>query len=208
MFKDRTDAGQKLAAALKMHEKNPHALVLGLARGGVVIAAAVGKALEIPFDLIMIRKIGAPFNPELAIGAITETGKGYFNEELIHSLNVPQSYIDETIASEKIMAEKRLDLYRKNRPAPLLKDKTVILVDDGIATGATMMAAVRSSRAQNPKAIIVATPVAPPDSLEFLDPAVDQIICLHATRDFMAVSQFYEDFPQTEDDEIISLLQK
>ena len=161
-YKNREEAGQKLAQAFRKYQKQPHVIILGLARGGVVIAAEMGKVLGLPFDLIMVRKVGAPNNPELAVGAITETGKGYFNEELIYALNVPKEYLEQVINSEKRVAEKRLALYRKNRKGPDLKGKTVILVDDGIATGATMIAAIRSSKSQGAKEVIVAAPVAPP----------------------------------------------
>ncbi|WP_420422643.1 phosphoribosyltransferase [Simkania sp.] len=206
IFKDRTDAGAKLAESLKEYNGNPDVLILGLARGGVVLAAEISRILELPFDLVMTRKIGAPFYPELAIGAITETGKGYFNESLIQALGVSKNHIDETIQTEKKEAERRLALYRKERLAPSLKDKIVVLVDDGIATGATMMAAALSAQSDGAKKIVVAIPVAPPSSLEFIDPAVDQIICLNPTEDFMAVSQFYETFHQVEDAEILALL--
>jgi putative phosphoribosyl transferase len=205
-YKNREEAGLKLAQALKAYQNRKDAIVLGLARGGVIIAATVGKALHLPYDLIMVRKVGAPNNPELAIGAITETGKGYFNEELIHALNVSEEYLNQAIDTEKALAEKRLALYRKNRPAPNLQGKTVILVDDGIATGATMIAAVRSSRASGAKEVVVATPVAPPDTLKRIEPVADTLICLYSTDDFQAVSQFYAIFPQTEDKEIIELL--
>jgi len=206
IFKNRQEAGQKLAESLKKYSNNPQVLVLGLARGGVVLAAEVARLLNVSFDLVMTRKIGAPFNPELAIGAITETGKGYFNESLIRTLNVSKNYLDETIASEKKEAEKRLALYRKERKVPNLKEKIVILVDDGIATGSTMMAAALSTRSAGAKQILIAIPVAPPSSLEFLAPAADQVICLYSTEDFMAVSQFYEEFSQVADNEIFSLL--
>ncbi|MCB1081248.1 MAG: phosphoribosyltransferase [Chlamydiia bacterium] len=206
-YKNREEAGQKLAQVFRKYQKQPDVIILGLARGGVVIAAEMGKVLGLPFDLIMVRKIGAPNNPELAVGAITETGKGYFNEELIYALNVPKEYLEQVIHSEKGVAEKRLALYRKNRKGPDLKGKTVILVDDGIATGATMIAAIRSSKSQGAKEVIVAVPVAPPDTLKRIEAVADHVVCLYATDDFQAVSQFYAIFPQVEDQEIIELLQ-
>lgn len=206
IFKDRLDAGAKLAESLKECKGNPETLILGLARGGVVLAAEISRLLDLPFDLVMTRKIGAPFNPELAIGAITETGKGYFNERLIQMLGVSHAQVDEAVQTEKEEAKRRLALYRKERPAPSLNGKIVILVDDGIATGATMMAAALSAQSSGAKKIVVAVPVAPPSSLEFLDPAVDQIICLNPTEDLMAVSQFYEEFSQVDDAEILALL--
>ncbi|MCB1066577.1 MAG: phosphoribosyltransferase [Simkania sp.] len=206
IYKDRKDAGAKLAERLKEYKESPDVLILGLARGGVVLAAEISRILKLPFDLVMTRKIGAPFNPELALGAISETGKGYFNESLIQALGVSKTYLEETIQTEKKEAARRLTLYRKERPAPSIKGKIVVLVDDGIATGATMMAAALSTQSEGAKKIVVAIPVAPPSSLEFLNPAVDQIICLNPVEDFMAVSQFYEAFHQVEDAEIVTLL--
>ncbi|NGX51629.1 MAG: putative phosphoribosyl transferase [Chlamydiae bacterium] len=206
-YKDRAEAGQKLAEALKAYQNRDDVIVLGLARGGVIIAAEIGRALSLPFDLIMVRKIGAPSNPELAIGAITESGKGFFNEELIHALNVPQDYLEAAIQSEQALAQKRLALYRKNRSPPELKGKRVILVDDGIATGATMIAAVRSTRERGAKEVVIAIPVAPPDTLKRMESVADELICLFSTDDFQGISQFYAIFPQIEDDEIIKLLE-
>ena len=206
IFKNRQEAGQKLARALKEYENKKDVIVLGLARGGVIIAAEIGNILGVFFDLIMTRKIGAPMNPELAIGAITETGKGFFNDRLIKFLQIPQSYIDQTVEEEKTKALKRLSTYRHKTPS--IKNKSTIIVDDGIATGATMMAAVLSVKEENPKEIIIAVPVASPESLNLLEPLVSKIICLYAPLDFMSVSQFYVSFPQTEDIEIIDLLKK
>lgn len=206
IFKSRLDAAKKLSESLVEYAGSKDTILLGLAKGGVVLAAELARLLEIPFDLIMTRKIGAPFNPELAIGAITETGKGYFNEELIKSFHIKKDAIDSIIFAEKKEAERRLALYRRSRPAPKIKGMRVILVDDGIATGATMMAAARATRIMEPKEIIIACPVAPPSTLDFLSRAVEKIICLYPADDFMAVSQFYEEFPQTTDDEIIALL--
>jgi putative phosphoribosyl transferase len=206
IFKNREEAGQKLAEALKEYKNRKDAIVLGLARGGVVIAAEIGNRLGIFFDLIMTRKIGAPMNPELAIGAITETGKGYFNEKLIRALRISSNYIDQTVKEEKEKALKHLTIYRHK--APSIRGKSVIIADDGIATGATMMAAVLSVQEEKPKEIIIAVPVASSESLNFLDPFVDKIICLFAPYEFMSVSQFYESFPQTQDTEIIDLLKR
>jgi len=206
IFKNREEAGQKLANALKEYKNREDTIVLGLARGGVVIAAEIGNRLGLFFDLIMTRKIGAPMNPELAIGAITETGKGYFNERLIRALRIPQDYIDQTVKEEKAKALKRLATYRHK--APPTRNKSVIICDDGIATGATMMAAVLSVQEEKPKEIIISVPVASSESLTLLDPFVNKIICLFAPYEFMSVSQFYESFPQTEDAEIIDLLKR
>jgi len=206
IFKNRLDAAQKLAESLKKYENQNDVLILGLARGGVILAAEIARILNVPFDLVMTRKIGAPFNPELAVGAITETGEGYFNDALIQTLGISKNQIEEIVALEKKEAERQRALYQKDREVPSIKEKTVILVDDGIATGATMMAAVLSSRKAGAKKIVIAVPVASPEALEFLNSAADQMICLDTPPDFMGVSQFYEEFPQVEDSEILSLL--
>lgn len=208
IFQNREDAGRNLVKALQEYQKRKGVIVLGLARGGMILAAVIAKMLEIPFDVIITQKIGAPTNPELAIGAITEKGKGYFNQRLIELLHVSKTYIDQTVAIKKKEAERRLTLYRHNRPIPSLRDITVIIVDDGIATGATMMAALLAIRSEHPKKIIVAVPVAAPESLNFLSPFADQIICLYSPDDFMSVGEFYESFPQTDDSEIIQLFQE
>ncbi|GAB4190326.1 MAG: phosphoribosyltransferase [Simkaniaceae bacterium] len=205
-YKNRNDAGKQLAELLKNKIRGQPAVVFGLARGGIIIAWEIAKALNIPLGVIMTRKIGAPFNPELAIGAITETGEGYFDEKLIRSLDASEEYIQKQVAQEKQEAKRRLELY----PTEDIKVKGCIalIVDDGIATGATMMAAIKSIKEKHPAKVIVAAPVAPPESVEFIKKKADEVICLFISQDFFGVSQFYDEFHQVTDAEIIDLLEK
>ena len=206
-FEDRKDAGQKLAEALVAYERQADALVIGLPRGGVVVAFEVAKRLKIPLDIICPRESGAPFNPELAIGAVTEIGQGMMNSELITRLGIPQSYIAQESAKEAEVAKKRLSLYRAGRPPRVIKDKTILLVDDGLATGATMKAAIQTAKAEGAKKLIVAVPVGPPDTIEEIQKLVNEVIVLYAPNMFSAVGQFYKQFTGTEDEEVIDLMQ-
>ncbi len=207
IFKDRHHAGTLLAPLLTEFKGEKNAVVLGLARGGIVTAAAVAKELQLPLDVLCPRKLGAPFNPELAIGAISDQGEPFLNDNLIMQLGVSDKYIEDTIAKEKVTAQKRLQKYRQNRPRISLDGKTVILIDDGLATGATMHAAIKGVRATGAARVIVAVPVAPPDTVEEMRSEVDEILCLAAPSFFAAVGQFYDDFSQTEDDEVVAFLQ-
>jgi len=208
IFKSRIDAGQKLAQALKKYKNLENGIVLALPRGGVVVGYEVAKKLNLPLDIICPRKIGAPGNPEFAIGAITETGEGIFDEETIKTYGISKEYIENEIKKEKAEAERRLKLYRGKRPCLVLKDKTVIIVDDGLATGLTMRAAIKTVRSRGAKKIIVAIPIGPPDSIEIVKREVDEIIYLDAPFFFGAVGAFYEEFGQTTDEEVIELLRK
>jgi len=207
-FKNRQDAGQKLAQKLKEFKGQKNALLLALPRGGVVVAFEIAKELNLPLDLVVPRKIGAPFNEEYAIGAITESGEGIFDQEAIASLNVTKDYLDKEVATEKKEAQRRLKTYRQNQPPLNLKNKTVIIVDDGIATGLTMRAAIKSAKEKKAKKIIVAVPVTARDSLKTIEKEADKVICLDAPLFFGAVGAFYENFDQTEDQEVIDLMQK
>jgi len=207
-FKNRQDAGQKLAQKLKGFKGQKSALLLALPRGGVVVAFEIAKELNLPLDLVVPRKIGAPFNEEYAIGAITESGEGIFDQEAIASLNVTKDYLDKEVATEKKEAQRRLKTYRQNQPPLNLKNKTVIIVDDGIATGLTMRAAIKSAKEKKAKKIIVAVPVTARDSLKTIEKEADKVICLDAPLFFGAVGAFYENFDQTEDQEVINLMQK
>lgn len=207
-FYDRIDAGVKLASALKKYQKQPKTVVIGLPRGGVVLAYEVAKALELPMDVIFPRKVGAPGNPELAIGAVTETGEGVFNEDLIQLLGVPQSYVQKEVEKEKNVAQHRLEAYRKVRPKIPLKGQTVILVDDGLATGATMKASIQSVRAEGANNVVVAVPVSPIETKEEIKEMTQSIIVLETPSYFQAIGQFYDEFGPTEDGEVIELLKK
>lgn len=206
LFVDRRDAGRKLLHALRKYQDREEIVVLGLPRGGVVVAYEIAVGLHRPLDVICPRKIGAPTNPELAIGATTETGPVLFNQRLLSYFNLDPTTVQELVAEAQKESHRRLAVYRDNRPAQELKGKIVIVVDDGIATGATMKAAIQSVAAHKPKEIVVAVPVAPTSTLaEFTDLA-NHVVCLHSADDFQAVGQFYRYFDQTVDTEVISLL--
>jgi len=206
-FENRLAAGQALAAALIAYrQKQP--LVLAIPRGGVVVAAAVVKALAADLDLIIPRKIGAPFNEEFAIGAVTQDGTLLLNEEVLASVQITADYIAAAKARQIAEIKRRMEYYRGARPQPVINGRTVILVDDGIATGFTVMAALRSLRKAQPAELILAVPVAPPATLARLRQEVDRVVCLHAPAEFWGVGQFYREFTQVSDQEVIALLQR
>lgn len=206
LFKDRKHAGKLLASLLEKYRDDTNAVIIGLPRGGVVTAAEVAKNLNLPLDIICARKIGAPYNPEFAIGAITETGDSFLNKDVIERLDIPQDYLDETIKKESKESERRVSLYKKNRPKIELEGKTAILIDDGIATGATMKASIKSVKSHKARKVVVATPVASPETMDEIKEEVDEAVCLAAPIFFQAVGQFYENFDQTTDEEVIELL--
>jgi putative phosphoribosyl transferase len=205
-FKDRQDAGHQLAAKLMKYKNQLDCLILGLPRGGVVTAAEVASQLHLPLDIICARKVGAPHNPELAIGAVTETGEGYFNQDLIDYLRVTAGFLKTAIEVEKQEAQRRLKIYRQNRPSLVLENKTLILIDDGMATGATMKAAIRSVKASGAAKIIVAVPISAHETFEEVKQEVDDCISLDIPVPFYAVGEFYQNFSQTTDEEVIELL--
>lgn len=205
-FRDRIHAGEQLATELIKYKDIEDGIVIGLPRGGVPVAFEVARTLHLPLDIVCPRKIGAPFNPEYAIGAITETGEGEFNQYAISSLDVSEEYIQEEVQKEKAQAQHRLELYRKGLPSRTLKNKVVFLVDDGIATGSTMRAAIRSVRGEGAQKIIMAVPVSPPDAFREISGMVDEAVCLETPSFFQAVGQFYEQFGQTADEEVIELM--
>ncbi len=206
LFKDRRDAGRQLVPHLSKYKDQKDVIVLGLARGGVVTAFEVASGINVPLNVIVVRKIGAPGNEELAVGAIAEHGEGVFNEHLIGILDVSQDYLQKEIERQKKILKERLDQYRGNAPTPSLKDKTVVLVDDGIATGASMRIAIKSVRDAGAKKIVLAVPVAAPDSLRKIEEEVDEVVCLSSPVFFEAVGAFYKAFEQTSDEEVIHLL--
>ena len=208
IFQDRQSAGKMLLPLLNKYKGDPNAIVLGLPRGGVVLAYEVAKGLQLPLDVICLRKIGAPHNLELAIGAIDSSGKGYFNEDIISQLGVSPEYIKRIIEKEKQVAHQRESLYRKGRLKLDLEDKTVLLVDDGLATGATMKAAVEAVKSAGAAKVIVVVPVGPPDTIQELNEMADEVLFLDSPAFFSAVGQFYNSFDQVEDDEVIKLLRE
>lgn len=208
IFFDRQDAGVRLGEALKSLIDPENFLVIALPRGGVVVGYEVAKALNIPLDIVCPRKIGAPGNHEYAIGAVTETGDALLEEDIIARLDVPPSYLKKMIAAEQEEALKRLRVYRQGRPPRVLKGKGVILVDDGLATGFTMKAAIATCRSEGTSKIVVAVPVAPLETCEEIKPMVDDLICLSLPRYFQAIGQFYTYFGSTSDEEVIALMAK
>ncbi len=207
-FRDRRDAGQRLAEALAFLKGRKDLLVLGIPRGGVVVATEVARALGAPLDVFIARKIGAPGNPELAIGAVASSGDVVLDERLIAGLRVPADYIEAETARQRQEIARRRAASRGDRPPPEFAGKTVVLVDDGVATGATTLAALRALRAAKPAELILAVPVGPPDTIARLSAEADRVICLHTPEWFWAVGAFYVDFSQTTDEEVVRLLRE
>ncbi len=205
MFKNREEAGRRLAERLSRY-RGQDTVVLAIPRGGVVVGFEVAKALGASLDIIVPRKIGAPHNPELAIGAVAQDGSMMLDTELVAYLGVSAGYVREEAERQIREIGRRMELYRGKKPYPKLEGRTVIIVDDGIATGATMRAAVASVRKQRPAKLIVAIPVGPPDRVDSLRGEVDEVVCLSTPESFLAVGEFYQDFSQTEDETVIRLL--
>jgi predicted phosphoribosyltransferase len=205
MFRNRTDAGDRLATLL--HDRNVDAdIVLAVPRGGLPIGRAVADALDIPLDVVAARKIGAPSNPELAIGAVASDGTVWLNDSIIDSLRVSDEYVDRTREEEAEAAADKLERYRRGRTPLDLDGKVVLVVDDGVATGATTIACLRQVRAAGAKRTILAVPVAPPDTLFRLRDEADEVICVETPQYFGAVGAFYDDFRQVSDAEAMSYL--
>jgi putative phosphoribosyl transferase len=204
-FSDRIDAGKRLAEALA-DLKSKNGAVLAIPRGGVVIGYEIASALNLPLDVIVPHKLGAPDNPELAIGAIAEDGSTVLDENLTRYLGVSKEYIQAESERQKHEITRRLKLYRHGMAALELRDRDVIIVDDGIATGSTMKAALASVKNSGAKSVTVAVPVGPPQTIQELTLLADRVVCLYMPDDFQAIGQFYDDFAQTEDQEVIRLL--
>lgn len=205
-FRDRVEAGRDLAARLADHQELAHPVVLGLPRGGVPVAAEVAARLAAPLDVFVVRKLGAPEQPELAMGAIASGGVRVLNRGVVRHLGISAAAIEEVAGRELTELARREREYRGDRPAVRLGDRTVILVDDGLATGATMRAAVQAVRAMGPARIVVAVPVGAPESCRLVSEVADEVVCLHAPSAFGAVGAYYTDFRQTTDDEVRRLL--
>jgi putative phosphoribosyl transferase len=207
MFKNRTDAGRQLAVRLLKY-RTVRPVVLALPRGGVPVAYEVAAALEASLDVIVVRKLGAPGQPELGIGAVVDGDhpQSVFNEDLLLSLDVTEDYLKREVAEELREIRRRQQTYRGGRPPVDVAGRTVIVVDDGIATGGSVRAALRGVRRAQPQHLVLAVPVAPPETVEALRPEVDELVCLSTPAMFHAVGQFYLDFAQTTDDEVVRLL--
>ncbi|WP_418791231.1 phosphoribosyltransferase [Phosphitispora sp. TUW77] len=206
-FRDRSDAGIKLASVLKKYNSK-NTIVLGIPRGGIVVAAEVAKLLEAPLDLIIPRKIGAPHNLEVAIGAVAPDGTIITDEFILKALDLSREQVENLAASVSQEIRRRESLYRKGKSVPDLRGKSVIVIDDGIATGFTIQAAIKSIRKAEPFRLILAVPVMPSDTFDVLKDMVDNLICMHKPEYFLAVGQFYSDFDQTTDTEVVRLLEE
>jgi len=205
-FRDRPESGRLLAAKLTAYANRPDVLVLALPRGGVPVAYEVARALQVPLDVFVVRKLGVPGHEELAMGALAPDGVRILNQEVVKALRIPGSIIDEVAAEELEELKRRERLYRGSRPPPDLRGRMVILVDDGLATGATMRAAIRALRQQQLARIVVAVPTASPDTCEALGTEADEVICAMTPRPFLSVGHWYDDFTQTTDEEVRRLL--
>lgn len=208
LFRDRRDAGRKLAQKLVAYVGRSDVIVLALPRGGVPVAYEVALALRAPLDIFIVRKLGLPGHEELAIGAIASGGARVLNEDIIQYLGISEAVIA-AIAQRELQELQRRELaYRGERPPLEVEGRTIILIDDGLATGASMRAAVAGLRLQNPAYIVVAVPTAAPETCEALEPEVDQMICATTPEPFYGVGRWYEDFSQTTDEEVRTLLQE
>jgi len=205
-FADRRDAGRVLAERLDRDKGRPDLLVLGLPRGGIPVAFEVAQALQAPLDVFLVRKLGLPGHEELAMGAIATGNVRVLNPDVVTMLNIPQALIDQVATREGRELERRERAYRDARPAPMVEGKVVILVDDGLATGSTMRAAVLALRQQRPTQTVVAVPVASPQTCDEFRAEVDEIVCAITPEQFYAVGLWYQDFSQTTDDEVRALL--
>ena len=206
LFRDRREAGQRLAAKLATYANRPDVVVLALPRGGVPVAYEVASVLGAPLDVFVVRKLGVPGQEELAMGAVATGGVRVLNDQFVKRLGIPQRIIDTVTAWERQELARREDLYRGGRPPPEVRGRTVILVDDGLATGATMQAAIMALRRLQPARIVVAVPTASPDTCEQIGAIADEIICAMTPEPFHAVGLWYQDFSQTSDEEVSALL--
>jgi predicted phosphoribosyltransferase len=205
-FEDRKEAGRALAARLRLYAGRPDVVVLALPRGGVPVAAPVADALDAPLDLFLVRKLGTPGHRELAMGAIASGGIRVLNDDVVKWYGIPPAAIDAVAREEEQELVRREAAYREGREAPPLDGKIVILIDDGLATGSTMMAAVKAVRQRHPAKVIVAVPVGARDTCEALATVADEVICVRMPEPFSAVGQWYLDFDQTTDEEVRQLL--
>ncbi|MGE5800607.1 MAG: phosphoribosyltransferase [Syntrophaceae bacterium] len=208
LFKDRHDAGRQLAQRLLHYEGAKDASVIALPRGGVVLGYEISLALRLPLDVLITRKLGVPSNPELAMGALAETGYLHMNADVLREYHVGKGELDEETRRQKGEIQRRIQRYRGGRALPSLKGQTVILVDDGIATGATFYASLGALIKSETTRLVAAVPVAPPRIVAELKTLVDEVVVLHTSEWFFGIGQFYERFPQIEDEEVITCLEK
>lgn len=205
-FRNRAKAGQLLAAELQEYSGSPNTIILGLPRGGVEVAAEMAKVLSVPMDIYLVRKLGLPGQEEFAIGAIAEDGVRVLNDDLVQELAILPETIDRIVCREQLELSRRRDIYRFGSNPPQLNEHNVILVDDGLATGASMRAAIKAVQKHHPAKLIVAVPVAASSVYEELAKLVDQFVCLNTPDLFYAVGEWYEQFPQLTDGDVMKLL--
>lgn len=205
-FRDRHEAGRHLATALRAYAGRPDVLVLALPRGGVPVGYEVALALEAPLDVMQVRKLGVPGHEELAMGAIASGGVRIVSQDVVELLQIPDRVIATVAAAEERELDRRERMYRQGRPFPDMRGRTVILVDDGLATGSTMRAAAAALRAEGAGRIVAAVPVAPQESCDALGDMVDEVVCAITPQPFRAVGEWYDDFTQIGDDEVRDLL--
>jgi predicted phosphoribosyltransferase len=208
LFRDRADAGRRLAAKLTTYAGRHDVLVLALPRGGVPVAAEVARELGVPLDVYLVRKLGVPGHEELALGAIASGGTIVLNDDIVRGLAIPSTVIDTLVRQERHELERRERVYRGDRPIPDVTGRVVILVDDGLATGATMRAAVEALRARHPVRLVVAVPVGAPETCSALESLADEVTCAVTPEPFYAVGLWYADFDQTTDAEVQTLLEQ
>jgi putative phosphoribosyl transferase len=208
MFRNRSEAGSRLAARLDRYKDRNDVIVLALPRGGVVTGYEIARAIGAPLDVLIVRKIGFPYQPELAAGAVAETGSVVLNRDIISMGGLSEEALRPEVDRQKEEIARRIVLYRAGRKLSNLRGKTVILVDDGIATGATMKVAIAALKQENIAKLVVALPVGPPETVEVLRTMVDELICLETPLYFMAVGAHYGDFTQVTDEEVVKLLER
>ena len=207
-FSDRAAGGHRLARALTHYSARPDTIVVALPRGGVVTGAAIAEDLDLPLDVLVVRKLGTPGHEELAMGAVGPGGVRVLNDEVVAMLRIPARLIDEETEREELEVSRRENVFRAGLPPIDFAAKTVIVVDDGLATGSTMAAAIAVIRKQQPAKIVLAVPVAPVDTVERFRSLVDELVCLETPEPFMAVGSWYFDFAQVEDDEVVAILER
>jgi len=206
IFRNRAEAGALLAAQLLHYTRDPNGLVLALPRGGVPVAAEIARLLELPLEICLVRKLGLPEQPELAMGAIASDGIMVLNSQVIRQFKISRQTLLQVARQERQELERRRQIYQADRPVVALQDRIVILVDDGIATSSTLRAAIALINRQHPQRIVVAAPVASPDSCELIQKLVQEVVCLTKPDSLNSIGQWYEDFSQTSDQEVCQLL--